>query len=180
MIGEVSGMISRVKSSTVAVSITVILGLVSALLFLPAAVANANAQIVPTKPCVVLTKNDELVKTRCRIEANDLHVKFSGNAAIVFTLDGKPISDPIRKPIGANDFHVIWDQETGKIVKFWWTRDGELIGDTKEPPGGANDLHLKVTKEIRRVIWTHDGEKIGSISVPDGTNHLNLIIRHKA
>jgi hypothetical protein len=122
----------------------------------------------------------ESVKTKCKINANDLHVKFTGDARLVFTKDGKPISDPIKKPDGANDFHVIWDQKTGQMLKFWWTRNALLIGETMEPPRGANDLHLKVTKEIKRVVWTHDGEKIGIIAVPEGTDGLHLKVRHLA
>jgi hypothetical protein len=122
----------------------------------------------------------ESVKTICKLMANGLHVKFTGDARLVFTQDGKRIAEPIKKPAGANDFHVIWDSETGQMLKFWWTRDALLIGETMEPPTGANNLHLKVTKETLRVLWTHDGEIIGSIEVPDGTNGLHLKVRHLA
>jgi hypothetical protein len=167
-------------NSAAPVSVALILGLATALMVLPSVMANANAQLVPSKPCISLTIDGESVKTICKIKANDLHVKFTGDARLVFTHDGKRISDPIKKPDGANDFHVIWDRETGQMLKFWWTRNGLLIGETMEPPLGANDLHLKVTKEIQRVIWTHDGKKIGSIAVPEGTNGLHLKLRHLA
>ena len=171
---------SKESSPAAAISAAAILGLVSALLILPSAVATANAQMVPSKPCVSLTMEGQSVKTICKIEANDLHVKFTGDARLVFTQDGERISEPIKKPVGASDFHVIWSNETGQMLKFWWTRNGLLLGEPMEAPQGANNLHLKVTKEILRVLWTHDGEKIGSIDVPDGTNGLHLKVRHEA
>jgi hypothetical protein len=171
---------STPNSSKAAVSAAVILGLVTALLVLPSAAASANAQLVPSMPCISLKIDGEPVKTMCKVKANDLHVKFSGDARLVFTKEGKPISDPIKKPAGANDFHVIWSSETGQILKFWWTRNGLLMGEPIEAPRGASDLHFKVTKEINRIVWTHDGEKIGSVEVPEGTNGLHLKIRHLA
>ena len=108
-----------------------------------------------------------------------MHVKFSGGAKIVFTHNGKPISDPIKKPTGANDFHAVWDEATGQITKFWWTRNGDIIGQPIQPPPGANDLELRVTNAIKQVVWTHDGTRIGGISVPVGVivNDLHLVLR---
>lgn len=170
---------TRIRTSRVALTSAIMLGIVTALMIVPPATLGVNAQLAHIKACVILTSDGERIKTRCNEDANDLHVRFSGGAKIVFTEDGKPVSDPIRKPRGANDLHVVWNQITGQILKVWWTKDGERIGEPILPPVGANDLHLRVTDSIKRVVWTHDGTRIGGIAIPDDTviNDLHLVMR---
>lgn len=120
--------------------------------------------------------------------------------SILFTLDGKPMLPPIPAPPDANDFHAVFDPNSGKIIKVYWTKNGDPKGPPIPIPPGANDLAFGFDNfdnlpppetappgandfeffwhegRIVEAWWTRDGERVEPMPLSESNSAVHAVL----
>ena len=131
---------------------------------------TVQAQTSSTVACVVYKQNGAQVGTKhCSpIQANDVHLQFSGHCAVQFSKDGVLTGTPVLCPQGVNDFTLRWDT-TGVVTHFTWSTDGTSVG-TVTVPSGANGFNF-AAQSVTAFQWSLNGGLLGHpVLAPQGTN----------